>query len=167
MLHTSTARDEERDDLRRKPFEERLEGSRSIDLSRVIERYRLSSGLSPEDAALHAREFVRYVLISAHDDCDYPMAGLSDEFWHVFLQFTRLYREFCTRVCGEFVDHEPLEGNVTDAEIRLYVKFRGRYAELFAEEPCRTVWPVLDPLEFSVRTPGFKFVGLAQTSIRR
>ncbi|MFD9889200.1 glycine-rich domain-containing protein [Amycolatopsis sp. NPDC059027] len=27
--------------------------------------------------------------------------------WHTFLMYTREYREFCTKVAGRFIDHEP------------------------------------------------------------
>lgn len=30
-----------------------------------------------------------------------------DEMWHIFLQFTRQYQEFCMECCGMFVHHVP------------------------------------------------------------
>jgi hypothetical protein len=30
-----------------------------------------------------------------------------DEMWHIFLQFTRQYQEFCMDCCGAFVHHVP------------------------------------------------------------
>lgn len=145
-------------------FKARRLAAESIDLSIVIERYRVSAGISVDMGALHAREFVRYVVVSTYDKCEYPMAGPADEFWHVFLQFTRLYREFCMRACGVFVEHEPLVGEPPAENSDQYIKFLSRYSALYNELPCSQVWPTLSRRSYASHSPRFKFVGLSRKS---
>jgi hypothetical protein len=41
---------------------------------------------------------------------DFPSKEV-DELWHMFILFTKDYREFCQNYIGQFLDHVPLEDN--------------------------------------------------------
>lgn len=41
---------------------------------------------------------------------DFPSKEV-DELWHLFIIFTKDYREFCQKYLGQFLDHVPLEQN--------------------------------------------------------
>jgi len=51
------------------------------------------------------RKFLILILIN-----DLPIAATSkkvDELWHLFIIYTPQYREFCEKVFGHYIDHQP------------------------------------------------------------
>lgn len=54
-------------------------------------------------------EALGYLSLSAVTEECYSPAPLVDIGWHAFLQYTRQYREFCIRIAGQFIDHEPFD----------------------------------------------------------
>jgi hypothetical protein len=53
-----------------------------------------------------------------------------DEMWHIFLQFTRQYQEFCTECCGMFVHHVP----TSQADKIAHREARGRAPQEFLDQ---------------------------------
>jgi hypothetical protein len=43
---------------------------------------------------------------------------LVDIGWHTFLMYTHDYNQFCDRVAGRFIHHEPDDGPADDAAVR-------------------------------------------------
>lgn len=118
-----------------------------FDLKKVIERYCGEHHLPYSVGERHARELLRYFVINELFPSEaFPMAGRADEFWHVFLLFTRCYADFSGRLSGNFLHHEPIDPASRDAgeansDIQRYQKFLRVYEELYREPPPVDVWP--------------------------
>lgn len=46
-----------------------------------------------------------------------------DRLWHAFVLNTRLYRRFCDRFFGRYIDHDPLDRDVAEMSKRQYARF--------------------------------------------
>lgn len=131
----------------------------SIDLSSVTIRYARDSQLDLAVAMLHQRELCRYLaLCTLYPDEDFPMAGKADAFWHTFLIFTALYRQYCQKLSGAFIDHDPMEGSAKVDDLEKYTRFIRYYRQCFKEEPCATVWPIIESSDYRVIQGAFRIV---------
>jgi hypothetical protein len=108
----------------------------SWDFSPIAERALLEH---PELAAnysnyeLELRKF--FALIVSYDQ---PIAMISpriDCLWHALITFTPLYREFCSRVFGFYVDHVPRTARTQIPEKAIW-NFFDRYEYRFGDVPC-------------------------------
>lgn len=131
----------------------------SIDLSSVITRYARDSQLDLKLAMLHQRELCRYLaLCTLYPNEHFPMAGKADNFWHTFLIFTALYRQYCHKLAGAFIDHEPMGASATASDLEKYDRFLHYYRKCFKDEPCATVWPVIGLNNYRVIGGAFRIV---------
>jgi hypothetical protein len=46
-----------------------------------------------------------------------------DKLWHSFILHTKLYREFCDRFFGRYLDHDPLDRNDLEMSKKQYARF--------------------------------------------
>ena len=46
-----------------------------------------------------------------------------DRLWHAFVLNTKLYRAFCDRFFGRYIDHDPLDRNLAELSKRQYARF--------------------------------------------
>ena len=46
-----------------------------------------------------------------------------DKLWHAFVLNTKLYRRFCDRFFGRFIDHDPLDRNFAELSKKQYARF--------------------------------------------
>ncbi|MSR48190.1 MAG: hypothetical protein EXS13_14210 [Planctomycetes bacterium] len=46
-----------------------------------------------------------------------------DRLWHAFVLNTKLYRRFCDRCFGRYIDHDPLDRNVAELSKKQYARF--------------------------------------------
>ena len=46
-----------------------------------------------------------------------------DRLWHAFVLNTKLYRRFCDRFFGRFIDHDPLDRNFAELSKKQYARF--------------------------------------------
>lgn len=109
----------------------------------VITRYGRDHNLSYQDAERHVFELRRFLALCALNSAQpYGMRGQIDEAWHTFIMFTRDYADFCRRVAGRFIHHQP----DTDAEERSssssgYERFLADYETIFGEPAPADLWP--------------------------
>lgn len=66
-----------------------------------------------------------------------------DKIWHAFILNTRLYREFCRRYVGFYVDHDPMDVNDSSLPKEQYAAFT---LKLLKEEFGDEVQPSLELL---------------------
>ena len=52
------------------------------------------------------KAFFKCILVSNKDLRLSPDEEI-DQFWHLFILRTKLYREFCEKAFGQFIDHQP------------------------------------------------------------
>ena len=63
------------------------------------------------------------VIPLARRDCPVQMVESIDRLWHAFVLNTRLYRSFCDRFFGRYVDHDPLDRKDLEMSKRAYARF--------------------------------------------
>jgi hypothetical protein len=116
-----------------------------FDMRRILRRYAADHQASLEAAETLERELKRFLVLCAlHPGKPYGMAGPVDELWHTFLLFSRLYADFCDKVAGRFIHHEPADKDCPDEPQKLangYADFRNDYEAVFGEPPPASVWP--------------------------
>jgi hypothetical protein len=77
------------------------------DLSFIKLRMR-EEGCHWEDFEELVREFKRFIKLVMVGEKPLAMVNERiDRLWHTFILFTPQYREFCIRVWGRFIDHQP------------------------------------------------------------
>lgn len=80
----------------------------NFDLSPIRKRLQAQSLLSESLIDLALLEYRRFMALVALEKKMFPMCSPEiDEVWHTHLLFTRNYSQFCERVFGEFLHHEP------------------------------------------------------------
>lgn len=106
----------------------------SADFSYVRERLISEAKLVGEDLYAIDREFKRFLKLVLYGQR--PLAMIDrrvDEYWHMLVLFTPQYREFCSRVMGFFVDHQPrtsLTPVPASAIANFVEEYRGKYGRL-------------------------------------
>jgi hypothetical protein len=84
------------------------QGLREFDFRPVRERVMAEHGWDDSTYDRYEGELRRFFCLIG--TCDGPLAVISrkvDEIWHQLVLFTPLYREFCQKVFGRFIDHVP------------------------------------------------------------
>jgi anthranilate/para-aminobenzoate synthase component II len=120
--------------------QEAIDAVRSIDLSRVMKRLgKIRSEYSPERITEALEEYRRYfVLAKLFPDVDLiPPTEECDEVWHNHLLHSIDYADDCERVLGEFLHHQPGEGEMP---IALYRETLELYRAVFGCEPKGTLF---------------------------
>lgn len=84
------------------------------------------------------------------------MLRSTDRLWHAFILNTRIYRDFCNRFMGFYVDHDPIEAKNPKAEKREYADYTLR---LLKKEFGEAINPHLTQLKEDVTCCFFKPAG--------
>jgi hypothetical protein len=80
----------------------------SYDLGFLKERFTDAHPCSDSDFAKTVEEFKRFMTLVAKQDA--PLAVMSksvDELWHTFIIHSPQYHEFCEKIFGEYIHHQP------------------------------------------------------------
>ena len=90
------------------------------------------------------REYKRFAVLAIAMEQGASPSPEVDRVWHLHLTDTRRYwGEFCPRILGQPLHHEPSRGGI--AEARKFKEFYRQtlvaYAQLFGEPPPRDIWP--------------------------
>jgi hypothetical protein len=74
-------------------------------------------GLDQAEAAIRFDGLLQWMAVIPLAQRDRPiqMVESIDKLWHAFVLNTKLYRAFCDRFFGRYIDHDPLDRN--DAEM--------------------------------------------------
>jgi hypothetical protein len=84
---------------------------------KVAEDHWREFGFAPEesylDEGIDALK-VYYVLALVDPLNEHAVSDEIDRFWHAHILHTRQYRDFCERVFGQYIDHDPLDHSVID-----------------------------------------------------
>lgn len=120
-----------------------VETIRDYDLSAVHQKLLESGVLSEELADEALEEYRKFMMLLRLGYRNLPMCSPEvDEVWHLHILFTRDYAEFCERIFGRFVHHEPALGHSLsdDEQIRAfydaYKKQFGILPELWRKSGC-------------------------------
>jgi hypothetical protein len=104
---------------------------------RIVARYLRDRGRSLHEAERCFLALKQFLVVCAMTDEPRSPTTDVDEMWHVAMLFSRPYAEFCERVLGRFIHHEPL----TDvAERRVYAATRRDAARIFGRLDT-AYWP--------------------------
>ncbi len=83
--------------------------SKEHDVSREFAARIMDQALAFLAACAHSMDQVE--LSEAHDEPLSPSERV-DKGWHIFLTYTRDYADFCMRIAGRFLHHEPTDSGV-------------------------------------------------------
>ncbi|MFT5036795.1 MAG: hypothetical protein ACI9VM_000360 [Candidatus Azotimanducaceae bacterium] len=65
-----------------------------------------------------------------------------DDYWHQFILFTRMYKDFCKDIIGRFVHHKPLGADDHQA---VFDRTQGTVVRLFGDFPNKSLWMMPAP----------------------
>jgi hypothetical protein len=113
--------------------------------TRLVNRIAKDHALTLDEATYILDATLGYLKLCAdYPETDFAPSRLVDIGWHTFLLYTLEYREFCERVAGYFIDHEPSDR----LDSRLSPIMRGRGS---AVSFMRNSGIVFDPAMWEVR----------------
>ncbi len=98
----------------------------------------------PAYARRVAREYLRFALLAATSPHPLTPSKAVDEAWHLHLTDSRRYwEEFCPRVLGRPLHHEPGRGGPSDAirHRQQYLDALAAYEQRFGEPAPADIWP--------------------------
>lgn len=107
------------------------------------------------------REYRRFVYLAVSAGHPVSPSAAVDKVWHQHLTYTRSYwDEFCGKVLGEPLHHEPTHGGQAEGEkfADWYQRTLGSYRRVFDEEPPADLWPPA-PARFAVKRRSGRFCG--------
>jgi len=83
------------------------------------------SGMTHEEAASCFDGLLQWlsVIPFARKAQPVQMIGSIDRVWHAFVLHTKLYRTFCDRWFGRYIDHDPLDRLDEETSKRQYARF--------------------------------------------
>ncbi len=102
------------------------------------------NGWTREHARRVVAEYKRFAFLSVASGHPVTPSEAIDEAWHLHLIYTRSYwKEFCPRVLGKALHHEPSRGNEEDERkyAGWYAQTWESYREFFGVEPPADIWP--------------------------
>lgn len=73
----------------------------------VVARIMHEAQLSYQEAEAVFKDTLRFLWLGHRSETTICPSKHIDAGWHVFLLFTKDYREFCQRFFGHFIDHHP------------------------------------------------------------
>ena len=89
-----------------------------------------------EEAVQALEEVIKFMSICAEDDASLATPSQRvDLAWHEFILFTRAYGEFCNRIFGKMIHHQP--GGKPEANASQYRETLRRYEIQFGTPPER------------------------------
>ncbi|MFE0021331.1 glycine-rich domain-containing protein [Amycolatopsis sp. NPDC059021] len=74
---------------------------------RLVNRIQLEQDMDHELASRITDQALAFLGTCAVSTVPLSPSAQVDIGWHTFLMYTREYREFCTKMAGRFIDHEP------------------------------------------------------------
>jgi len=78
---------------------------------RLAGRLEQEHGHQQDKACRIVDETVRFLTLCAtYPDTAFAPSLLVDQGWHAFILYTRDYAEFCDRIAGRFLHHQPMDG---------------------------------------------------------
>lgn len=116
----------------------------NYDMSFITKRFAEEQGLTIDAAKEYEREMKRYFLLRYSLKRRYGMMGKTDDYWHLFIIFTKQYHDFCNSAFATYLHHRPAETRSNDAsagENILYIRFLVDYYRFFKEVPPSNIWP--------------------------
>jgi hypothetical protein len=110
-----------------------------------------------------AREFRKWITLNiVNPGKNYTMMGRADSIWHNFILYTEDYAEFCDKVAGRFIHHQPapsdniepiqvspgtkritLEKVIGEHAMEGYANTLADLEAYFGEDIDHEIWPVI------------------------
>jgi hypothetical protein len=115
---------------------DQLQAIEQYDLWFVVERLTNNGNVAPHRIAQAVLEFKRYIALVTlgYDDLGMHSQEI-DEVWHAFILFTREYIEFCQRVNGHIIHHNPKTSRNGESQSPSASTFREAYTANFGPLP--------------------------------
>ncbi len=96
-----------------------------FDLAPVIDTAVAHDGITRADAAERLDALLQWLSVLPFARPGEPIQMLEsvDRLWHAFMLHTRLYRRFCDRFFGRYIDHDPLDRDDDGMSKKAYARF--------------------------------------------
>jgi hypothetical protein len=109
--------------LRGRPLRDAMRSA--FDYSPVLDTAVQHYGLSRADAASRFDGLLQWLsaIPFARPGQPIQMVEEIDRLWHAFVLNTKLYRRFCDRFFGRFIDHDPLDRDFAELSKKQYARF--------------------------------------------
>lgn len=114
------------------------------DLQFITKRFAEEQGISIEIANNYEHEMKRFFLLRFVQKRKYAVMGKVDDYWHLFIVYTKQYHDFCDKAFGAYLHHNPATSRSTDPTVSeniLYIRFLVDYYRFFKEAPPSDIWP--------------------------
>ncbi len=97
----------------------------AFDYAPVLDTAVRESGLTRDEAASLFDGLLQWlsVIPFARNGQPVQMVGSIDQLWHAFVLHTKLYRNFCDRFFGRYIDHDPLDRLDEETSKKQYARF--------------------------------------------
>ena len=97
----------------------------AFDYSPVLDTAVQHYGLSHAEAADRFAGLLQWLsaIPFARPGQPIQMVESIDRLWHAFVLNTKLYRAFCDRFFGRYIDHDPLDRNFAELSKKQYARF--------------------------------------------
>jgi hypothetical protein len=108
-----------------------------LDLTEIVARTAKGYGWTGQQAD-EAEEWYKNFLKLCYLNRRQPVAALgedSDLLWHEHILYTDQYRRDCKALFGHYLDHDPIEGRASAAELRAFERSRQQYLKEFGALP--------------------------------
>ena len=119
-----------------------LELVRSIPLDRQRVRIVAKHGLTDEEAEKWLDEYRKWVALRRCFEGAYMVpTAVVDEVWHEHIVDTRRYTDFCERVFGRYLHHEPIidpSENQSKSAKQAFTFTKQMWAKCFGSDPMRS-----------------------------
>jgi len=102
------------------------------------------NGWPQEFAVRVIQEYRRFVYLACISEHELTPSDEVDQAWHLHLTYTRDYwEEFCPKVLGRALHHDPTQGGEADADRHQsnYERTLKLYRRIFGETPPPDIWP--------------------------
>jgi hypothetical protein len=109
--------------LRGRPLRDRMRGA--FDDAPVLDTATQHYGLARAEAAALFDGLLQWLsaIPFARPGQPIQMVESVDRMWHAFVLNTKLYRMFCDRFFGRFIDHDPLDREFAGLSKKQYARF--------------------------------------------
>lgn len=91
----------------------------------ILTAIRENPGLNREEIKARFTALLQWLAIlpNATDKTPLQMSFLIDPLWYAFILNTKLYRAFCDKFYGKYIDHDPMDPLNADIEKLKYAKY--------------------------------------------
>ncbi|HWA32126.1 MAG TPA: hypothetical protein VG694_01615 [Candidatus Paceibacterota bacterium] len=118
----------------------KIEFIHNFDFSRIKARMNVDYPSTPKHINALEKELKRFLsLFVVEEDGEHFFTESADDLWHYFILHTKEYKEFCKKVYGRFLNHNPILPDETPLYLSAYNKTKELYTKYFGK-PSVKLW---------------------------